>query len=110
MLAFAAGSRDFRFSPALAVALCLLIWPVASRAYTAEEQQACSDDAFRLCSAEIPDVDRVTACMVSKQTELSPGCRVYFRPDPPDPPVAAGRPLSIKPAHMRKPRKPKKPA
>jgi hypothetical protein len=110
MFALVARSRDFRLSLALATALCLLMWPVASRAYTAEEEQACSGDAFRLCSAEIPDVDRVTACMVSRQTELSPGCRVYFRPDPPDPPVAAGRPLSIKPAHMRKPRKPKNPA
>ena len=110
MFAFAARSGDFRLSPALAIAFCCLMWPAASRAYTAEEEQACSGDAFRLCSAEIPDVDRVTACMVSKQTKLSPGCRVYFRPDPPDPPVATGMPLSIKPAHMRKPRKPRKPA
>jgi hypothetical protein len=33
-------------------------------AYTAEEQQACSGDAFRLCSAEIPNVDRVSVCMI----------------------------------------------
>jgi hypothetical protein len=108
MFAFATRSGNLRFSLLLAIALSFSMWPAASRAYTAEEQQACSDDAFRLCSAEIPDVDRVTACMVSKQTELSAGCRVYFRPDPPDPPVAARRPLSIKPAHMRKPRKPRK--
>ncbi len=36
-------------------------------------------DAFSLCGSEIPDVQRVTACMVRKQAELSPGCRVYFR-------------------------------
>ena len=36
-------------------------------------------DAFRLCGYEIPDVSRVTACMVRRQTELSPGCRIYFR-------------------------------
>jgi hypothetical protein len=109
MFAFAVRSGDFRFSLALATALCLLIWPAVGWAYTAEQQQACTDDAFRLCSAEIPDVDRVTACMVRQQTQLSPGCRVYFRPDPPAEPVRAGMPLSIKPAHMRKPRKPKKP-
>jgi hypothetical protein len=47
-------------------------------AYTAEEQQASSGDAFQLCSAEIPDVDRVT-CMIRNKAQLSPGCRVFFR-------------------------------
>lgn len=110
MFDFAVKSGDFRFSPLLALAFSFWIWPAASWAYTAEQQQACTDDAFRLCSAEIPDVERVTACMVRQQTELSPGCRVYFRPDPPDPPAAVSKPLSIKPAHLRKPRKSKKPA
>jgi len=109
MFAFAARSGDFQSSLLLTIAFLLLVWPAASWAYTAEQQQACSDDAFRLCSAEIPDVDRVTACMVRQQAELSPGCRVYFRPDPPVEPVAAGRPLSINPTHLRKPRKHRKP-
>jgi hypothetical protein len=103
-------SGDFRFSMLLAMALSFLLWPAVSRAYTPEEQQACSDDAFRLCGPEIPDVDRVTACMVRKQSQLSPGCRVFIRPDPEVVPVAAGRPLSIRPGHLRKPRKHKKPA
>ena len=54
-------------------------WPAAGWSYTAEQQQACMGDAFRLCSFEIPDVSRVAACMAKRQTELSPGCRVYFR-------------------------------
>ena len=54
-------------------------WPVTGWSYTMDQQQACMGDAFRLCSYEIPDVSRVTACMVRRQTELSPGCRVYFR-------------------------------
>ena len=53
--------------------------PASGWAYTAEQQQACMGDAFSLCGSEIPDVQRVTACMVRKQAELSPGCRVYFR-------------------------------
>jgi hypothetical protein len=114
---FAIRSRNFRLGLMLATALLVSIWPAASRAYTPEQQQACTDDAFRLCSADVPDVDRVTACMVRNKSQLSPGCRVYFRPDP-EPavtPVAAGRPLSIKPASSRKPvnaksRKPRKPA
>ena len=63
-----------------ATTLSLLMWPVAAGAYTAEQQQACSDDAFRLCSAEIPDVDRITVCMIRNKSQLSPGCRVFFRP------------------------------
>jgi hypothetical protein len=120
MFAFAVRSGNFQLSPMLALmfalmfamALSLLMWPAASWAYTHDEEQACSGDAFRLCSSDIPDVDRVTACMVRKQSQLSPGCRVYFRPEPE---VAAGRPLSIRPGHARKPvsgrpHKPKKPA
>ena len=110
MFAFAVRSGNFQLGLMVAMALSFLMWPEASRAYTPEQQQACSDDAFRLCNAEIPDVDRVTACMVRKQSELSPGCRVYFRPEPEVAPVAAGKPLSIKPAHLRKPRKPRKSA
>ena len=76
--------------------------PATSYAYTAEEQQACQPDAFRLCGSEIPDVDRVTACMIAKKSQLSPECRRFFRSDP-EPvsaaPVArAGKPMSIKPA------------
>ncbi len=106
---FAVRCRDFRFGLILAAAVSLLMWPTASRAYTADEEQACSADAFRLCGPEIPDVDRVTACMVRKQSQLSPGCRVYFRPEPEVSPEA-GRPLSIRPPHSRKAHKPRKPA
>jgi hypothetical protein len=74
----------------LSFSLSLLLWPVAGRAYTDEEQQACTGDAFRLCSAEIPDVERVTVCMVRNKSRLSPACRVYFRPDAEVAPEAAG--------------------
>src|SRR6202166_3770901 len=110
--------RKFQFGLMLATALSVSIWPAAGRAYTPEEQQACSGDAFRLCGPEIPDVDRVTACMIRNKSQLTPGCRVYFREPEAEPaltPVAAGRPLSIGPASSRKPvsakpRKPRKPA
>jgi hypothetical protein len=51
-----------------------------AQGYTANEQALCTDDAFRLCSSAIPDVGRVTACMVRKQAQLSPGCAQFFRP------------------------------
>jgi hypothetical protein len=96
--------RGFRLGAALAVALGLLAMPTTGHAYTDEEQQACQPDAFRLCSPEIPDVDRVTACMVARKSELSPECRRFFRPDPePAAAAPAGKPMSIKPATARKP-------
>jgi len=89
--------------------------PTASQAYTPEEQQACSNDAFRLCGPEIPDVDRVTVCMIRNKAQLSPDCRAFFRPPEPESApiqVNTGKPLSIRPVTARKPvksRKPKKP-
>jgi hypothetical protein len=41
--------------------------------------------------------------MARKQDQLSPGCRIYFKPSEPEPAVRAGMPLSIKPSASRKP-------
>jgi hypothetical protein len=102
--------RNCQLGATLAVALALSILPTAGHAYTQEEQQACQPDAFRLCSSEIPDVDRVTACMVAKKSQLSPECRKFFRSDP-EPSAAqaspAGKPMSIKPATATAKKKPK---
>lgn len=51
-------------------------------AYTAEQQQACSGDAMRLCGAFVPDVDRITVCMIRNKSQLTPGCRAHFGPTP----------------------------
>jgi hypothetical protein len=97
--------RGFHAGLMLATAVAVSMWPATGRAYTPEQEQACTSDAFRLCSSEIPDVDRVTACMVAKKSQLSPPCRAQFRPDP-EPSQAtaapAGRPMAIKPATPRK--------
>jgi len=89
------------FGALLAAAACLSVLSTAAMAYTAQQQQDCTGDAFRLCSAEIPDVDRVTVCMVRNRSQLSPGCRVHFRSDaeraPRVAPVIAGAPVSIRP-------------
>jgi hypothetical protein len=45
---------------------------------TAEQQQACFVDAITFCSSEIPDVQRITACMVRNIDRLSPRCRAQF--------------------------------
>jgi hypothetical protein len=85
MGAFALGRERLRsglgsrLGGGIILAAALWVWPAAGWAYTADQQQACMGDAFSLCGSEIPDVQRVMACMVRKQAELSPGCRVYFR-------------------------------
>jgi hypothetical protein len=99
----------------LAVAVSVSLWSQPSMAYTPEQEQACTGDAFRLCSSEIPNVDRVTACMIRNKSQLSPGCRAQFRSGPEPDQVAAapaGRPMAIKPVPRKsaKARKPKKPA
>ena len=111
MTIFRAGSLQLGLL--LATALSVSIWSTAGHAYTPEQEQACTGDAFRLCSSEIPDISRVTACMVAKKSQLSPACRAHFRPDPAPSAAGAGRPTDIRPATPRKavsakPRKTKK--
>ena len=113
---------QFRISRAcfmLAMTLSASLLASAAQAYTPEQQQACTPDAFRLCSDAIPDVARVTACMIARKSELSPGCRAFFRsPEPVAAPAGiARRPVRLTPVTARKPAaarrpvgvKPKKP-
>jgi hypothetical protein len=110
--------RSFQFGLLLAAVLSVSIGSTGGYAYTAEQQQACTGDAFRLCSSDIPDVDRITACMIRNKSQLSPPCRAHFRAGPEPREVAArsaGRPTVIRPATPRKavsakPRKTKRPA
>jgi hypothetical protein len=87
---------NFQLGLLLATAISVSIWPAAAKAYTPEQEQACTGDAFRLCSSEIPDVGRVTACMVAKKSQLSPGCRAHFRPGA-GPREAVARPVGGRP-------------
>ena len=113
---FALRSGTFQFGLMLATALAVSTLPAAGQGYSQEQQQACTPDAMRLCGAYIPDVDRITVCMIQNKSQLSPECRAHFRPEPSEvAPVNAARPLGITPAKARKPvsakaKKPKKPA
>jgi hypothetical protein len=96
---------NVQFGLMLAMGLSVSMGSTPSHAYTPEQEQACTSDAFRLCSSEIPNVDRVTACMVAKKSQLSPPCRAQFRsgPEPGEAAAApAGQPISIRPASGRK--------
>jgi hypothetical protein len=101
-----ARSRILQCGPIVATALSFSMLSTSADAYTEEQQQMCTGDAFRLCSSDIPDVDRVTACMVRQRSQLSPGCRAFFRePEPELTPVATRKPLVIKPRKAGKARK-----
>jgi hypothetical protein len=53
----------------------------SSFAFSAEAQQMCTGDAFRLCSSEIPNIPKITACMYQHHAELSTGCRTLMDHD-----------------------------
>jgi hypothetical protein len=66
----------------LAFALsCSALSSTASFAYSAEAQEMCTGDAFRLCSSEIPNISKITACMVKHRADLSTGCRAVMDKD-----------------------------
>jgi hypothetical protein len=77
-----------RFLPSRkrALAASCLIWLVfdvavgAAHAATRDQQEkACRGDAMKFCSAEIPNKEKITACMKQHKRELSPGCQAMFK-------------------------------
>jgi hypothetical protein len=47
----------------------------ATAAETAEMKQACTNDANTHCADEIPDREKVYACLIQNVKELSPPCK-----------------------------------
>jgi hypothetical protein len=45
---------------------------------TDQQRVACTPDVLRLCSSEIPNVDRIVACLRREKSQLSVGCRQAF--------------------------------
>ncbi|HWF95166.1 MAG TPA: cysteine rich repeat-containing protein [Xanthobacteraceae bacterium] len=74
----------------LAIVLALGAGEVAL-AETAEEQQACTNDAFQLCQNFIPDRNRVFTCLVENKNQLSAPCHTVMAPYLPVEPVVALR-------------------
>jgi hypothetical protein len=56
------------------------IAPASSQEYrgTWEQQMACTPDVWRLCSDQVPDVDRIVACLRQNTPQLSSNCRAVF--------------------------------
>jgi hypothetical protein len=64
---------------------------------TFEQQMACTPDVWRLCFNQIPDVNRITACLRQNTSQLSGACRSVFEsnasvPAPPPSPAPAPAP------------------
>lgn len=65
---------------ALAIAVCLLAMVGSSKAqdFSSEQRAACTGDAFRFCSSEMPNIPAITACMRKNRSSLSAGCKAVF--------------------------------
>ena len=74
--------RTSRIALLLAIASAATAISVApSLAFSSEAQQMCTGDAMRLCGHEVPNVQRITACMVRNRAQVSPGCRAVMDRD-----------------------------
>lgn len=65
---------------AIVVSMTAVIAPASSQEYrgTWEQQMACTPDVWRLCSDQVPDVGRITACLRQNTPQLSNNCRAVF--------------------------------
>ena len=81
---------------ALAIVLALGAGTVALAA-TAEEEQACTNDAFQFCQNYIPDRNRVFTCLVNNRDQLSAVCRTVMAPYLPPEPVVLKKPSAPAP-------------
>jgi hypothetical protein len=56
----------------------LALAPFGALAETAEERQACMDDAFNVCGHAVPDRDRVESCLYENKDRVSAACRAVL--------------------------------
>jgi hypothetical protein len=74
---FTSTARKITLALAFAASFCA-VSSTASFAFSSEAQQMCTGDAFRLCGSEIPNISKITACMIKKKSDLSAGCRTVM--------------------------------
>jgi len=65
----------------LVLGFALSLSSTQSFAFSEEARSQCTGDAFKLCSADIPNVPAITACMMKHRAQLSPGCRTVMDRD-----------------------------
>jgi hypothetical protein len=66
-------------------AAATLLWAVTAGLPAAAQEQGteqarrvCTPDVFRLCTAFIPDPNRITVCLQQNISNLSPACRLVM--------------------------------
>jgi len=62
-----------------------------------EQQMACTPDVMRLCSDQIPDVNRIVACLRQNTALLGNSCRAVFESNASVPQQAAPRGRVVQP-------------
>jgi hypothetical protein len=67
-------------STAIAIGGLAAATPALSQEYrgTWEQQMACTPDVMRLCSDQIPDTNRIVACLRQNTALLGSSCRAVF--------------------------------
>jgi hypothetical protein len=88
---------DMRVCPvALNLAIAIVSGIAAQNPAVAEEyrgtlaqQLACTPDVFRLCGDQIPDTNRIVACLRQNTAQLSSDCRSVFESNASASPEAA---------------------
>jgi hypothetical protein len=70
---------------------------------TFEQQLACTGDVLSLCGDQIPDTNRIVACLRQNTPQLSGGCRAVFESNASVPQQAA--PQQLAPARRSDPQR-----
>ena len=75
------GGGTMKFFPCIAALAATLLSPAYVVAQgTAEQQNACMNDAFAHCGDYIPDATKIEACLRQKIKIISPACANQFKP------------------------------
>jgi hypothetical protein len=75
MMPWGSGEAPLKSLCPIATVLTLVASGWAASAETAEDRQACTGDAFRVCWSAIPDRNNVLQCLVENRNRLNPDCR-----------------------------------
>jgi len=68
------------FASTLLAAATALSATTAAVGETLEERQGCIGDAFQFCQMEVPDRDRVFACLTNNRNVISAACHAIMAP------------------------------
>lgn len=71
----------------------MLLSSVAWAQGTAQDRSACMGDAFKFCSADIPNVSKIEACLEQNRSNLTPACAAEFQP---------AKKTTLRPEHFQK--------